>query len=259
MIRRISYFAFGTVCYLAFLGTILYAIAWVGGFLVPTAVDGVPTVPLGKALAIDLALLSIFAIQHSVMARPAWKRWWTKIVPEELERSVYVLLSSLCLIAMFIFWQPLGGVIWEFESNAARITSYAGFVFGWVLVFSSTFLINHFDLFGLRQVWLYLRNRPYTPVPFVEPWPYKIVRHPLYVGFILAFWFTPRMTAAHLVFAIMTTVYIVVAIQLEERDLMAEHGASYENYRKRVPMLVPGTKRTQQEVAATSVSTGGLS
>ena len=249
MVRRLAVFAFGCICYLVFFATFLYALGFVGGFTVPTTLDGAVRMPFGRALAIDLGLLALFAVQHSAMARPAFKRAWTKVVPPSLERSIYVLVSSLCLIAMFIWWQPLGGVVWNLTSPAARSAAYALFGFGWGLVLVTTFLINHFDLFGLRQVWFALRGQPYVPVRLVEPGPYKLVRHPLYAGWLFAFWSTPTMTGAHLVFAIMTTAYILVAIQLEERDLVAEHGAAYENYRRRVPMLVPGTARRGAERA----------
>jgi protein-S-isoprenylcysteine O-methyltransferase Ste14 len=241
MIRRIAIFAFGCISYLIFLATFLYALGFVGGFLVPTTLDGEARMPFAPALAIDLGLLALFAVQHSVMARPAFKRMWTRVVAPPLERPIYVLASSLCLIVMFVLWQPLGGVIWSFESTFARVAAYALFAFGWGLVLVTTFLINHFDLFGLRQVWFALRGEAYRPLSFVEPGPYKLVRHPLYAGWLFAFWSTPTMTAAHLVFAIMTTAYILVAIQLEERDLLAHHGADYESYRRRVPMLVPRT------------------
>jgi protein-S-isoprenylcysteine O-methyltransferase Ste14 len=241
MFRRITVFATGVLIYALFLATLLYALGFVGGFLVPTTLDGSPRMPFGRALAIDLGLLALFAVQHSVMARPAFKRAWTRIVPEPLERPFYVLASSLCLIAMFVLWQPLGGTVWNLTSPVARAVAYALFGFGWGLVLLTTFLINHFDLFGLRQPWLYLLGKPYTRLRFVEPGPYKLVRHPLYVGWLFAFWATPTMSASHLVFAIMTTAYILVAIQLEERDLLAEHGAHYERYRRRVPMLIPGT------------------
>jgi len=243
MIRRVAIFAFGCIAYAIFLATFLYALGFVGGFLVPTTLDGAPRMPFGRALAIDLGLLALFAVQHSAMARPGFKRRWARVVGERLERSVYVLASSLCLIAMFALWQPLGGVIWNVESTPARVAAYALFGFGWGLVLVTTFLINHFDLFGLRQVWFALRGQPYRPLHFVEPGPYKLVRHPLYIGWLFAFWSTPTMTTAHLVFAIMTTAYILVAIQLEERDLVAAHGEDYESYRRRVPMLVPGTAR----------------
>ena len=243
MFRRIAIFAFGTVSYVVFLATFLYALGFVGGFLVPTTLDGAPRMPLGRALAIDLGLLTLFALQHSVMARPAFKRAWTRVVAPEIERPIYVLASSLCLIAMFAFWQPLGGVIWNLASPLARGAAWTIFGFGWGLVLVTTFLINHFDLFGLRQVWFALRGEPYRPLHFVQPGPYKLVRHPLYFGWLCAFWGTPTMTGAHLVFALVTTAYILFAIQLEERDLVAEHGADYERYRDRVPRIIPGTGR----------------
>ena len=246
MIRRLAIFAFGVASYAVFLATFLYALAFVGGFLVPTTLDGVPRLPFGPALAIDLGLLALFALQHSIMARPAFKRAWTRLVAEPLERPIYVLASSLCLIAMFVFWQPLGGIVWQVDSTVGKAIAYALFAFGWGLVLVTTFLINHFDLFGLRQVWLHLLGKPYRRLHFVEPGPYKLVRHPLYLGWFFAFWSTPTMSASHLVFAIMTTAYILVAIQLEERDLAAEHGASYEAYRRRVPMLIPRRSRSSR-------------
>ena len=246
MVRRLAVFAFGVVSYAVFLATFLYALAFVGGFLAPTTLDGVPRKPFAVALLIDLGLLALFALQHSVMARPAFKRAWTRLVAEPLERPIYVLASSLCLIALFAFWEPLGGAVWQIDSTVGKAIAYTLFAFGWGLVLLTTFLINHFDLFGLRQVWLFLLGRPYTRLHFVEPGPYRLVRHPLYVGWLFAFWATPTMTASHLVFAIMTTAYILVAIQLEERDLVAEHGASYESYRRRVPMLVPRSARSRR-------------
>jgi protein-S-isoprenylcysteine O-methyltransferase Ste14 len=190
------------------------------------------------------------------MARPAFKRAWTRVVAPELERSIYVLASSLCLVVMFALWQPLGGVVWNLESPLARGLAYTLFGFGWGLVLVTTFLINHFDLFGLRQVWFALCGRPYRPLRFVEPGPYKLVRHPLYVGWLFAFWSTPTMTGAHLVFALMTTAYILVAIRLEERDLVAEHGAAYESYRDRVPMLVPGAPRRRDSPTTERMTAG---
>lgn len=255
MLRRIATFAFGCLSYAVFLGTFLYALGFVGGFLTPTTLDGPARIPLGRALAIDLGLLALFAVQHSVMARPAFKRAWTRIVAPELERSIYVLVSSLCLVGLFAFWQPLGGVVWHLESSLGRAIAYAAFAFGWALVLLTTFLINHFDLFGLRQSWFALRGAPYRPLRFVTPGPYKIVRHPLYVGWLFAFWSTPTMTYAHLTFAVMTTAYILIAIRFEERDLVAEHGEAYERYRRDVPMLWPGPGRraaaaTADEIAA---------
>lgn len=255
MIRRLAYFAFGILTYVLFLATFVYALGFVGGFVVPTTLDGEPRLPFGQALAIDLGLLALFAVQHSVMARPAFKRMWTRIVPQPLERPIYVLASSLCLIVLFAYWQPLGGVIWSLESGVARVAAWTVFAFGWGLVLVTTFLINHFDLFGLRQVWFALRGEPYRPLKFVQPGPYKLVRHPLYIGWLCAFWATPTMTAAHLVFAVVTTAYILVAIRFEERDLVAEHGAAYEAYRRRVPMLLPGTARGASSSSVEGAST----
>jgi methanethiol S-methyltransferase len=240
--KRLLIFAYGVICYAVFFATFLYAIGFVGNLWVPKSIDSAPQVSLAAALATNLALLAVFALQHSVMARPAFKRWWTRIVPEPAERSTYTLLSSLALILLFALWQPMGGVVWKITSPLGVALAYAGFAFGWGLVLVSTFLINHFDLFGLRQVWLQLLGQPYRPVPFRTPAIYRYIRHPLYVGWFFAFWATPTMTVTHLVFAIATTAYILIAIQLEERDLVAAH-PEYESYRRRVPMLVPFTKR----------------
>ena len=242
MVKRVGFFVYGVVCYAVFFATFLYAIGFIGGFVVPTTLDGPATGPLAKGIAINAALLGLFALQHSVMARKGFKERWTRIVPQPLERSTYVLLSSLALILVFWQWRPLGGVVWEVQHPVARGVILALFAFGWSLVLVSTFLINHFDLFGLRQVWFFLRGRPYTALHFGTPGPYRLVRHPLYVGWFFAFWMTPVMTFAHLLFAIATTGYILIAIQFEERDLVREHGEAYEDYRRRVPMLVPFTK-----------------
>ncbi|MDQ6800373.1 MAG: isoprenylcysteine carboxylmethyltransferase family protein [Acidobacteriota bacterium] len=242
MLKRALFFAYGLIAYVIFLATFLYAIAFVGGFFVPTRVDGAPAGPLAQSIAIDAALLAIFAVQHSVMARRWFKERWTRIVPVPIERSTYVLFASLALGFLLWQWRPLGGVVWSVEQPAARIAIWILFAFGWAQVLVMTFLINHFDLFGLRQVWLFLMGRPYTKVEFATPAPYRFVRHPLYLGFIIAFWSTPHMTIAHFGFAAMTTAYIVVAIQFEERDLAREYGADYEEYRRRVPMLLPMPK-----------------
>jgi protein-S-isoprenylcysteine O-methyltransferase Ste14 len=236
---KLTMFAYGVASYVVFLATTLYAIGFVGGFLTPTMLDSTPQTPLRQALLVDTLLLGLFAVQHSLMARPAFKRWWTRIVPQPIERSTYVLASSLALLALFAFWQPIGGAVWDVQNPIGRGVLYALFAFGWSLVFYTTFLINHFDLFGLRQVWLHLRELPYTQLRFVTPGPYRLVRHPLYVGWLFAFWATPTMTAAHLVFAVATTAYILIAIQLEERDLVDAHGGDYAEYKRRVPMLVP--------------------
>ena len=239
MLKRILIFAYGLACYAIFFATFLYALGFVGNFAVPATLDGVPRMSTGKALTIDLVLLGLFAIQHSVMARPFFKRWLTRFVPESAERSTYVLFSSLALIALFIFWQPLGGEVWNVTDPLWHAALYALFAFGWLLVLVATFLINHFDLFGLRQVWLQLRDRPYRSLKFGTPGPYKVVRHPLYLGWLFAFWATPTMTGTHLLFAFMTTAYILVAIQFEERDLVDSLGDDYIQYRRKVPMIVP--------------------
>ena len=240
--KRYLIFAYGLVCYAAFLASFLYAIGFVGNLFVPKGIDSAPQLPMVQAALINLGLLSIFAIQHSVMARPFFKRWITRYIPASAERSTFVLFASLALIVLFRFWQPMGVVIWDIESAAGRIAMLTGFVFGWSLVLVTTFLINHFDLFGLRQVWLQLRRKPYTPVDFAMPLPYRMIRHPLYFGFLCAFWFTPTMTVAHLVFAVVTTAYILVAIRFEEHDLQEVH-PEYREYRKQVPMILPAFPR----------------
>ena len=212
-----------------------------------TASTGRSTGSIAAAIAIDCLLLTVFAVQHSVMARRWFKERWTQIIPWTIERSTYVLAASLALALVIWQWRPIGIEIWTVENPAARGLLWALFAAGFGTVLVVTFLINHFDLFGLRQVWLPLIGKPYTPVNFVTPLPYRYVRHPLYFGFLLAFWSTPHMTLAHLVFAVATTAYIVLAIQFEERDLVAEHGASYQEYRRKVPMLIPGTKRRRAE------------
>jgi methanethiol S-methyltransferase len=243
MLKRILFFAYGVACYAIFLATFTYAIAFVGGCpLVPSRLDGPLTGSLATAIAVNCGLLMIFAVQHSVMARRGFKERWTQVIPWSIERSTYVLAASLALILLFWQWRPIGIEIWSVENDIGRAVLWTLFAAGWATVLVVTFLINHFDLFGLRQVWLPLVGKPYTPVTFRKPLPYRIVRHPLYFGFLLAFWATPHMTLAHLLFAIATTAYIVIAIQFEERDLVAEHGAAYARYRREVPMLIPGAK-----------------
>jgi protein-S-isoprenylcysteine O-methyltransferase Ste14 len=236
---RTGIFIYGLVCYSVFLGVFLYAIGFIGGFLTPSLLDGGPTRPLTEALAIDCALLGLFAVQHSVMARPAFKRLWTRIIPEAAERSTYVLASSLALIALFVYWEPIGGVLWSVPAGVGRMLVIGLYGFGWLLLLYTTFLIDHFDLFGLAQVWRHVARKSYQPPQFRTPALYRLVRHPLYIGWLIIFWAAPIMTSAHLLFAIMTTAYILIAIRLEERDLVDAFGADYVAYRRRTPMLIP--------------------
>lgn len=242
--ERVLVLLFGIVCYVIFLGAFLYQIGFVGNLLVSKAIDdGVVIAPL-HAAGIDVVLLSLFAIQHTIMARIAFKQWWMTIIPQPIERSVYVLLSSLLLLLMNWQWRPMPEVVWHVENPIGRLLLYAISFAGWGLVLYATFLINHFDLFGLRQVWLHYRGRDYSPVRFKETMLYRWVRHPLMLGFIVAFWATPDMTQGHLLFAIVTTAYILVAIQIEERTLTAIHGDEYQRYQARVSMIVPMPPKT---------------
>lgn len=247
MFKRIAILTYGIASYAIFFATFLYAIGFIGNFGAPRTMDGEPLVGLGNALLINIALLGVFALQHSIMARPAFKRWFTRFVPKPMERSTYVLASSLLLVGLFVLWQPMGGIVWSVSDPIGQAALYGAYAFGWLLVLIATFLINHFDLFGLRQVWLYFRGKPYTALKFGTPWLYGYVRHPLYVGWLFVFWSTPVMTVAHLVFALATTAYILIAVQFEERDLIKEHGRSYIDYRRRVPMLIPGLRRSREQ------------
>jgi methanethiol S-methyltransferase len=246
-IARFAAFLYGLFCYAISFVTLLYTVGFVGNFAVPRAIDAAPVIAWHTALLVDTALLGVFSIQHSAMARQGFKNWWTQFISKPIERSTYILFTSLCLIALFYFWQPIGGSIWNVTNLTGIAILYTLFALGWLLVLVTTFLINHFDLFGLRQVWLYLRGQEYTHLKFATPSLYKVVRHPLYVGLLLAFWSTPTMTVTHLVFALMTTAYILVGIQFEERDLVDLHGNAYADYRRQVPMLIPFTHRRQSE------------
>lgn len=240
---RLLAFIYGLGTYAVFFATFLYGLGFFGNFAVPKTIDSGPRLPLGTALLVNVSLLALFSVQHSVMARPAFKKIWTKVIPVAVERSTYVLVSSLALIALFRYWQPMGGVIWRVEGTLGKALLYGLYALGVLIILISTFAIHHGDMFGLRQVYLHLREREYTPIPFRVPGPYKVVRHPLYLGWLLFFWSTPSMTVAHLLCALGMTAYILVAIQFEERDLLSYFGDDYRRYKARVPSLLPFWKR----------------
>ena len=238
MIGRVAGLIYGLVSYLVSFLSFIYAMGFVGNYLVPKSIDIGRESGLAQSILIDVLLLGAFGLQHSVMARPAFKRWWTRIVPESCERSTYVLISSLLLILIFWQWQPIGTTIWHVEGWPATMLT-AVYWIGWLTVLLSSYMIDHFELFGLRQVFDTLRGAAARMPQFKTPLLYRLVRHPLLLGFLLAFWATPHMTAGHLLFAVVTTGYILIGVRFEERDLVAQFGASYERYRRRVPMLIP--------------------
>jgi len=237
--RRILFFTYGVGCYLLFLATYAYLACFVGNFVVPRTINTGPAAPPIWATAIDIALLVAFGLQHSVMARPAFKARWTQLVPQPIERSTYVLASCLVLIALMWFWRPIDVVVWNVSTSVGWWLAMTLFAIGWLLVPLVSIAISHFDLFGMRQVWLHLVGREYTSLAFRTPFPYNMVRHPLYIGWALAFWAIPTMTLGHLLFAITLTAYMILAAQIEERDLIHHFGAKYQEYRHRVPMFVP--------------------
>jgi methanethiol S-methyltransferase len=242
--KRYFFFAYGVACHLLFLGTFAYMSAFVGAFYVSKTIDTVVDGPVTAAVAIDLSLLALFAAQHSIMARPAFKRVWTRLVPKEIERSTYVLVSCIVTVVLMWQWRGLGTVIWDVQQSFFRGVLWAAFALGWTLVPFVSLLIDHFDLFGTRQVWLYFRRKEYQPLPFRVPLLYTRVRHPLYIGWTIAFWATPQMTVGHLLFAVALTAYMAIAAHVEERDLVAYFGNKYEDYRRRVPMFVPKLSRS---------------
>jgi len=236
---RFLFFLYGVICYGIFFGTFLYAIGFVGNYFVPKSMDSGFDGTFTEALLINVLLLGVFAVQHSVMARKGFKEVWTKVIPEVIERSTYVLLSSLALLLLFWQWRPMGGVIWDVSGSNLGTILIAISLVGWLLVLISTFLINHFELFGLKQVFFNLKGKESTYGEFKTPGLYKFVRHPIYFGFTVAFWATPIMTVAHLIFAVATLGYVIIGIFLEERDLVATFGDDYKEYKSRVSMLIP--------------------
>lgn len=257
--RRVMYFIYGTICYVMFLGTFGYAIGFLVNFAVPRSIDKGPATAPSTAIVVNILLLGLFGLQHSVMARPTFKKWWTRYVPEPIERSTYVLFTNIVLILLFWQWRPINGIVWDVQGELARTSIYALFGLGWLVVFVSTVMLNHLDLFGMRQVWLHLLGRQYTRLPFKVPVFYRYARHPLYVGWLMTFWITPTMTAGHLLFAAVNTAYILIAIRLEERNLIEAHGDNYAEYRRMVPMLIPkpGRSYNTSADAMTMASPGG--
>ncbi|HET9734522.1 MAG TPA: NnrU family protein [Burkholderiales bacterium] len=245
-------FLYGVVSYAIFLAVFLYAIGFVGNLWVPKSIDSGVAGPLLEALLVNVVLLGLFAVQHSVMARPAFKRWWTRFVPHPVERSTFVLLASLLLALLFWQWRPMPAVVWSVQDPAAQAGLHVLFALGWLIVLLSTFMINHFDLFGLRQVYLSLRGREYTHLPFVTRALYRFVRHPIMLGFLIAFWAAPHMTLGHLVFSIATTGYILIGVFFEERDLAAFHGRDFARYREEVPAFVPFLRRRRNHAGQAS-------
>ena len=237
--KRIAILLYGIASYSLFFAVFLYAVAFLGNFWLPVSLDSAPRSSLWIAIPVNLGLLSLFAVQHSLMARPFFKRWINRFIPESAERSTYVLASNLAMIAIFAGWQPMGFQVWNVSHPVGMTLIYFLFFLGWAILFASTVMLNHFDLFGLRQVWLNFCGKPYTHIEFKTPFFYKYVRHPLYIGWLMAIWFTPVMSASHLFFAVITTTYILVAITLEERDLEQALGMDYTRYKNEVPKLIP--------------------
>ena len=244
--QKMSAFIYGVISYTVFFISFLYAIGFTGNLIVPKGIDSGTETGLAESLIVNIVLLGLFAIQHTIMARPAFKAWWTKIIPKEVERSTFVLVASLLLLLLYWQWRPMTGIIWSVENAAGAMILSGVFWIGWVIVLLSTFMIDHFDLFGLRQVFLPLQNKEYTGIKFKTTMLYKFVRHPIMLGFIIAFWATPHMTTGHFLFAVVTTVYIFMGLQFEEHDLKNAI-PDYEDYSRRVPMLIPCMKKRNRE------------
>ena len=249
--KKWSVLIYGIFCYLCFLGTFLYLACWLANLFVPNAIDAPSRIGWPQALLVNGSLVLMFGLQHSIMARPTFKRWWTRFVFRPIERSTYVMCTNVALWILFWQWQPIGGEIWNVQHPVGQILIHSLCVFGWLTVLITTFMINHFDLFGLRQVWLYFRGKPYTNLKFRIPGPYLLVRHPLYVGWMIAFWATPTMTVAHLVFAVGMSVYVLIAIPFEERNLTELHGEKYSAYQRQVAMLIPQLSHLQSRESVT--------
>ncbi len=255
--KRFIFFLYGIVCYLIFFVTFLYAVGFVGNFIVPKTIDNGFQGGTNLALLIDILLLSLFAIQHSVMARQGFKKMWTKLIPRQIERSTYVLFSSIVLILLYVFWRPLESTAWNVQNTFAASLITAVYFAGWFIVLTGTFMINHFNLFGLQQVFRYLKQQEQASPKFVKPLLYKIVRHPLMLGFIIAFWAAPHMTIGHLLFAFATTGYILVAIQFEERDMVRMHGDDYIKYQHEVSQIIPMPPKKEIEIGTVQQNYSG--
>jgi len=249
--KRYLTISYGAAAYLLFLAAFLYLVGFVGNICVPRTVDHGLSAPIGRAILVNMLLLGVFGVQHSVMARPGFKRWWARFIPASIERSTYVWLSNAALLLLYWQWRTMPAVIWHVELPAGRLAMWVLFWLGWAMALASTFLINHFDLFGLRQVYLAWREKPYANIGFHTRLLYRLVRHPLMLGFLIAFWSTPTMTAGHLLFALGMTGYILIAVQLEERDLVAALGDQYRDYRRDVPMLLPLRRRPRWRMTKT--------
>lgn len=247
--KRFLIVGYGAAAYLLFLAAFLYLVAFLGNFWVPRTVDhGLPA-PIGEAVLVNIGLLAVFAVQHSVMARPSFKAWWTRIVPSPIERSTYVVLSSVVLVLLYWQWRTMPAVVWDVRPPAGRLALWTLFWLGWAVALAATFMVSHFDLFGLRQVYLAWRGKPYTHIGFHARMLYRLVRHPLMLGFVIVFWAVPTMTAGHLLFSVAMTGYILVATHLEEHDLVEALGEQYRDYRRRVPMLLPLGHRPRRDPA----------
>jgi protein-S-isoprenylcysteine O-methyltransferase Ste14 len=254
--KRYLFFIYGVTAHAAFLGIFAYLAGFVGNLLVPKSIDSGPAGPIGTALAVDLLLIAVFGLQHSVMARPWFKAAWTRIVPAPIERSTYVWISNF-LVALLVWqWRPIDLVVWDVSAPAGRAVLHGLFAAGWLLIPLASLMIDHFDLFGTRQVWLQLRGQEYRPLPFRTPLLYGWVRHPLYIGWMVAFWATPTMTAGHLLFAGTLTAYILIAYRIEERDLVHFFGAKYAAYRQRVPAFIPRPRRAGAAVETPAHAAG---